>query len=187
MLKSQDISQILGIKEVTVRKYVGELEKAGYSVFKSEGGHRQYTEQDATVLRHMKTLCDSPGMTVQLAAKVVASKYSEAHEIVAPAVISPDSGELVQYEKRYSEMLEIVRTLAEQNQQQAAQMDKLHERMEDQNANITAVLREIQQARREIAAAKARKWWKFWIKEATDGPDPEAAWKRKQDPEDYIK
>ncbi|MEK4240360.1 MerR family transcriptional regulator, partial [Paenibacillus sp. FSL H7-0714] len=88
MLGTKEISEILGVKAVTVRKYAGELEKAGYSVIKSESGHREFSEEDATAFRHMKALCEQSGMTVELAAKVVAAKHLKATESIAPMVIS---------------------------------------------------------------------------------------------------
>ncbi|MEK4477827.1 MerR family transcriptional regulator [Paenibacillus sp. FSL R7-0048] len=187
MLGTKEISEILGVKAVTVRKYAGELEKAGYSVTKSESGHREYSEDDATAFRHMKALCEQSGMTVELAAKVVAAKHFKAHESVAPMVVSADNQVSERYEERYNELFAVMQQLGEQNQQQAAELDRLHKRMDEQNANISVILREVLETRRLVAATSARKWWKFWDKEIHDEPDPKAVWNKKQNPENYLK
>lgn len=186
MLGTKEISEILGVKAVTVRKYAGELEKAGYSVSKSESGHREYSEEDATAFRHMKALCEQSGMTVELAAKVVASKHNQAHESVAPVVVSDDIKMLEQYDERYKEALEIIKQLNDYNREQAEQMERLTKRMDEQSANISLVLREMQETRRLMAAANSKKWWRFWEKQQPDGPDPETTWNRKQKPENYL-
>lgn len=182
MLGSKEISQIIGVKAVTVRKYAGELEKAGYSVKKSESGHREYTEEDATVFRHMKALCEQSGMTVEMAAKVVAAKHLQAHESVAPAVISGAGQAVERYEERYNELVQAMGLLSEQNQQQAAELERVHKRMDEQNANISVILREVLETRRMVAAANDRKWWQIWRKPMVlpDLDDPETRWKLQQ-------
>lgn len=186
MLGTKEISEILGVKAVTVRKYAGELEKAGYIVSKSENGHRVFTEVDATAFRQLQALCERSGMTVESAAEVVAARHQRAHESVAPAVIGADSKVLEQYDERYNEALELIKQLSEHNRDQAEQMERLTKRMDEQSANISLVLREVLETRRFVAASAARKWWKFWGKEQTIGPDPETNWNRKQKPEEYL-
>ena len=41
---------------------------------------------------------------------------------------------------------------------------KLLKRIDERDQNLIAVLREIQESKKEIAAAnqKQKKWWKFW-------------------------
>lgn len=187
MLGTKEISEILGVKPVTVRKYAGELEKAGYIVSKSENGHREYTEEDATVFRHMKALCEQPGMTVELAANVVVSRHEKAHESISPSVIYSDSKAMEQYDERYNQALEMIGQLMDHNRKQSEKMDRLHKRMDEQHGNISLILREMQETRRLVAVSSNKKWWKFWEKNQTEGPDPEINWNRKQDPEEYLK
>lgn len=186
MLGSKEISQMLGVQAVTVRKYAAALEKAGYSVSKSASGHREYTEVDATVFRQLKALCEQSGMTLELAANVVVSRNQRASESVAPAVIEGESKVIEQYNERYNDALKVIGELVEQNRAQADQMDRLHKRMDEQHSNISLILREMQDTRRMIAATTGRKWWEFWKKDQPDGPDPEASWNRKQKPENYL-
>lgn len=179
MLGTKEISEIIGVKAVTVRKYAGELEKAGYSVSKSASGHREYSEEDATAFRHMKALCEQSGMTVELAAKVVSAKHLKASESIAPMINAGENQIVEQYDGRYTEMIGIMKSMADQNNQQAAELDRLHKRMDDQNANITVILREVLETRRMVAAANDKKWWQPWKKSLAlpDLSDPETRWK----------
>lgn len=182
MFGTKEISENLGVKPVTVRKYAGELEKAGYIVAKDDSGHRVFSEKDATAFRHMKTLCEQSGMTVELAAKVVAAKYSGASESVAPVPVPSEAQALERYDERYNTLLDALEQMSEHNRVQAEQVERLHKRMDDQNANITAILREAVETRRMIAAANSRKWWQFWKKDMIlpDLSDPETRWKLQQ-------
>lgn len=187
MLGTKEICEIIGVKASTVRKYAAALETAGYVVHKGDSGHREYTEEDATVFRHLKALCDQPGMTVELAANVVVSRHQRAHESVAPMVVTPDNHLVERYEERYNELFEVMKKMGEQNQQQAEELARVHKRMDEQNANISVILREVLETRRLVAATSARKWWKFWGRKDPSLPDPEVAWNKKQNPEDYLK
>jgi DNA-binding transcriptional MerR regulator len=186
MLGTKEIGDILGVKAVTVRKYATALENAGYIVTRGDGNHREYSEDDATAFRQLQALCKRSGMTVETAAEVVASRHKRAHESISPAVITPDSKVMEQYEERYKEALEIIKQLNDHNREQSDQMERLTKRMDEQSANISLVLREVLETRRLVAASSGRKWWKFWEKEQPTGPDPETNWNRKQNPEDYL-
>ena len=187
MLKAKDIADLLGVETVTVRKYSAALERHGYIVRKDGNGNRLYDEQDATLYKDLKALRDRSGMPLDKCAEVIASRVKEASGSVAPSIVKQDTQAIDRLSERYDDLLGVTHSLTELAARQASEIERLHTRMDQQNAGISEVLREIQAARREIAADRARKWWQFWIKEAPAGPDPEAAWKRKQDPEDYIK
>lgn len=186
MLGTKEISEMLGVKAVTVRKYAAALEKAGYIVSKGATGHREYSEEDATAFRQLQALCERSGMTVETAAEVVSTRHQRASESVAPAIIGEESRVIEQYNERYNEALELIGQLVEANRTQADQMDRLHKRMDEQHSNISLILREMQETRRMIAATTGRKWWEFWKKDLPDGPDPETNWNRKQNPENYL-
>ncbi|MBU8764198.1 MerR family transcriptional regulator [Micrococcus luteus] len=179
MIGTKEICEIIGVKPSTVRKYAGALEAAGYVVHKGDSGHREYTEDDATVFRHLKALCDQSGMTVELAANVVVSRHGRAHESVAPAIVEQENQVIQQYDKRYEGMIESMSRMMEQNEHQAAELERLHKRMDDQNANIAVILREILETRRMVAAANDKKWWQFWRKSLVlpDLSDPETVWR----------
>ncbi|MEK4493983.1 DUF3967 domain-containing protein [Paenibacillus sp. FSL L8-0493] len=183
MLGTKEICEIIGVKPSTVRKYAGALEAAGYVVNKGDSGHREYTEEDATVFRHLKALCDQPGMTVELAANVVVSRRERAHESVAPMIVSADNQVSERYEERYNELIEVMQRMGEQNQHQAEELARVHKRMDEQNANISVILREVLETRRMVAAASDKRWWQFWKKDMVlpDLNDPEVRWKLGKD------
>lgn len=165
MKKTKDIAAFLGLEAVTIRKYCGALEKYGYIVFKDGNGQRQYDDKDATVLQELKALCDRSGMTVDAAAEVIATRNIRSLGVIAPPVLEPEKQELMRYDKRYDQMMETVKVMAERNERQAAELERLHKRMDEQNANISIVLREILETKRLMASAenlKKKKWWNFW-------------------------
>lgn len=185
MLKSKDIAEILGIETVTVRKYAAALESAGYIVQRDANGHREFTEIDATAFRELQALQQRTGLTVEKCAEVIATRHKEASDIVAPAVVEPKSPVLIQYEERYNEMIQVMQSQQELIQRQTAELDRLHERMDEQNTSISTILREVLETRRMVAAAAQpkKRWWKR-NKSDINEPDPEAAWKRKQEIKD---
>ncbi|MEK4240383.1 DUF3967 domain-containing protein, partial [Paenibacillus sp. FSL H7-0714] len=87
------------------------------------------------------------------------------------------------YEERYNELFEVMRQLGEQNQQQAEELARVHKRMDEQNANISVILREVLDTRRMVAAANDKRWWEFWKKDMVlpDLDDPEVRWKLSKD------
>lgn len=181
MLKSKDIADILGVETVTVRKYAKALEDAGYIVQRSESGHREYTQVDATVFRELQTICEQTGMTVERSAFAAVARAARASASVAPVVVSQENQVAMQYEQQYGEVMEIMQNQQELIQRQAAELDRLHKRMDDQNTNLTAILREVLETRRMVAAAQHKKHWWQRKKIEDHEPDPEAQWKRKQE------
>lgn len=183
MLKTKDIADILGVETVTVRKYAKALEDAGYIVHRSESGHREYTEIDATAFRELKTICEQTGMTVERSAFAVVARAARASASVAPAVVSQENQVALQYAEQYGEVMEIMRSQQELIQRQNDELARLHSRMDDQNANITAILREVLETRRMVAASRAKKPWQFWKKDTVlpDLNDPEVVWKMKKE------
>lgn len=179
MLGTKEISELLGVKAVTVRKYAAALEKAGYIVSRSGSNHRTYSEEDATAFRELQALCERSGMTVEVAAEVVAARHQRASESVAPAVIPQNQQESERYAERYEQMLQAVGSLLDQNEVQAAELARVHKRMDDQNANMAVILREVMETRRMVAAANEKRWWQFWRKDLAlpDLNDPETVWK----------
>lgn len=176
MYGSKEIAEILGIKPVTVRKYAAALEDAGYIISRSDSGHRTYSEVDATVFRELQVLCERSGMTVENSAKVVASRHIGASATVAPAVVQQQTALMERYEERYTEMMGVIESLREQN-------ECLNKRLDEQNNNISVILREVLNTKKMMIENNRRKWWKFWDKRdpMIGEPDPEQVWKEKQE------
>lgn len=177
---------MLKVQAVTVRKYSDILEKAGYVITRSENGRREYSEKDATVFLQVKELCERSGMTLENAANLIVSREMRDSGAIAHAEIVPvnePNEQLILYEERYNEIKQLMLSMAEQNERQADELARLQKKMDEQNNNISVMLRETLETRRMIAAANERKskpFWKFWVKEETSREaDPEADWNRK--------
>lgn len=185
MLETKEVSQVLGVHSNTVRKYALALEAQGYVIHRDDNNDRKYSDIDTTVFRELQALRQRSGLSVEKCAEVIAARHREPSGSVLPSVIEPDSTQIVQHEMQHGELMGAVQSLVELNRQQADEIDRLHKRMDEQNNNISVILRETLETKRMLAAAAektARKGWKFWRKsEPTNEPDPEAIWKRKTD------
>lgn len=195
---TQDIADMIGVKSVTVRKYSAAIETAGYIIERSDHNHRIYSDTDAMMLRQLKTLCDKSGMSVEMCANIVVEQHKRASDSVAPAV-SEQSVQL--YDKRYVEQVEAYKTIMtnvmQENQamrQELAELRAIQERQEErqieQNTQISEVLREILETRRMLAASQEKKslFKKIFSREPEPHePDPERAWKVRQEPTSIFK
>jgi len=177
MLATKEIAEILGVKTNTIRKYAAALEAQGYSVERDANGNREYTQLDATVFRELQALQQRTGLTVEKCSEVVAARHRGAPVSVAPVVNDGNNQQIMQHDERYTELMQIIN-------RQSDELSRVHDRLDQQNANISIILREVLETRRMVAAAGVKRWWQFWKKELPEfqeGPDPEAVWKRKED------
>lgn len=191
MLETKEIAEILGVHSNTVRKYALALEAQGYVVQRGDNKDRKYSDIDTTVFRELQALRKRSGASVEKCAEVIAARHNGASGSVLPAVIETESTGIVQHDRQHAELVGSVHTLVELNKQQmdeiARQSDeisRMNKRMDEQNNNISVILREMLEAKRMLAAADAektaRKGWMFWRKAAKSAdPDPEAIWKKK--------
>lgn len=75
---TKDIADKLGIQAVTVRKYALALEKAGYSIDRSDGKNRSYNATDVMAFQYMQSIRAQTSITVEEAANLVAKKNNNA-------------------------------------------------------------------------------------------------------------
>ncbi|RGL29685.1 DUF3967 domain-containing protein [Paenibacillus polymyxa] len=162
-----------------------------------DGKNREYNEQDVTIMKELTTLCNRSGLGVEKAAFVVVTRFKERltddTEKSFPAVVTPEERQI----ERYGETLHIIETIKEQNaaliehmNRQDEEIARLHKRMDEQNHNLSVILRESLEAKRMIAATQERKWWNFF-RRSPDKPDqgerdPETEWNRKKQRERDI-
>lgn len=181
MLETKDICDILGVKSNTVRKYALALESWGYVIKRDASNNREYTEVDATAFRELQALQKKTGLTVEKCAEVIANRHRDASDSVAPTVFQSENTQVTQHDGQHGQLLQMYNAMVEHNERQAAELERLHKRMDDQNANISVILREVLETRRMVAAAQQKKRW--WQRKKTDEhePDPESQWKRKQE------
>lgn len=175
----KDTAQMLGLNSETLRKYALALESSGYLFSKTDGGHRKYYQQDVTALTQFKTLLNQNGMTIELAAQIIATKHSAPPQTVTTAVTVPQNYELERFDERYKDIMakmELIEQLpvlmkklqeAEQRDQEKARiLEELQNRVGKQGevlvriensvtqfsvSDLAKELRKIQQA--EVAAA----------------------------------
>ncbi len=53
-MRPKDVCEVMSMKEGTLRKYCGALEKAGYSFVKTDNGYREFTEKDVMTLEQVR-------------------------------------------------------------------------------------------------------------------------------------
>lgn len=195
LIESKDMADILRVEAVTVRKYSDILEKAGYTIIRNDSGRRMYSEKDATMFRQLQELRQHSGMSLEKAAKYLVTRDRMDNETVAHTEIQPIQEQLTRYEERYDELKRMMMSLeeqnrsqAEQNERQAEELKQLHKKMDDQNNNISVILRDVLESKRMLLAAaeqqKKKSRWKFWQKD--EDPDPEKAWNKKVNAETEI-
>lgn len=183
MLETKEIADILGVHSNTVRKYALALEAQGYVIQRDDNNDRKYSDIDATVFRELQALRKRTSLPVEKCAEVIAARHREPSESVLPAVNEPDSVQIVQHSTQHAELIGAVQSLVELNQKQADELARVHKRMDDQNNNISVIMREILETRRMVAAANSRKWYQFWKKDTVlpDLDDPETLWKMQRE------
>lgn len=160
---SSDIADLLKIQESTLRKYCLILEKQSYEILKNEHGHRAFFDDDIIVLRKFMDLKSKTDMTLEEAAKSVVA-WKDGNDIT-----DLDTNES-RYVTRYNDLVEEFKSFKEEqmsfNKELIGEIQKQHEyineRLEKRDRTLMLALKESQEAKKEIAAAKEKKWWQFW-------------------------
>ncbi|MGX5598637.1 DUF3967 domain-containing protein [Bacillus cereus] len=181
---ASEVYKRLGISDSTLRKYMEVLQREKFIVKKDNRGRRQYTDNDIMVIEKLIELSKHDGMTLEKAAKMIAQQI----EKVNPDLIQEEAEktDLVpfhikqQLQEQYSvraqemnqSMLAMEKRLSEQAKQSneeikaslEAHNERVEKRLEARDETLMKTLREMQEFRDEVAAAKEKKkpWWKFW-------------------------
>ncbi|WP_445668922.1 DUF3967 domain-containing protein [Niallia sp. FSL W8-0177] len=145
---SKEVAKRLSIEPVTVRKYSQMLEEHGYSFKKDEKNWRQYSEDDIRFLEYLSNL-KSMGKTLDESVQHVAQLYRSSLSIS-----QPDTALQTEIEEENPFLL-FIKSQEEFNK-------KLLERMDQRDKNLMAAIRELQETKKQIAAAEKKKWWMFW-------------------------
>ncbi|MGA0636344.1 DUF3967 domain-containing protein (plasmid) [Bacillus thuringiensis] len=143
---SKDVAKRLSIEPVTVRKYSQMLEEQGYSFKKDEKNWRQYSEDDIHFLEyvcHLKDMGKSLDESIQHVASLFRSRLNIAN--IATSLQQEEENPFLQFMKSQEEFNK-----------------KLLERMDQRDKNLMAAIRELQDTKKQIAAASRKKWWEFW-------------------------
>jgi hypothetical protein len=166
-----DVQKLLDVDESTLRKYALVMEKNGYKFHKNKRNHRGYFDKDVVALRKLLEFNEQEDMTLERSAKAVMTWVQEQYVTVSVTSEEPaqNGGE------RYNEMIERLKRLEEQGEQQREfnrqLLEELHKRDdyirkrdEERDANLIHLIRETQETKKLIAATEEKKkhWWEFW-------------------------
>lgn len=153
---TSEVAERLNCAQSTIRKYAIALEKQDRQFAKNEKGARLFTEADVATLARMKELSDTEKLPIDriagLMSAVPAAPRDEMRSVEAnaPAEIMTELAALRE------ENAEIKKALIHTNEQ------------------LAAVLNELQESRKLIAAAseqpdeetskppEKKSWWRFW-------------------------
>lgn len=160
---SREIASILQIAESTLRKWCQVLESHGYRFIRDDQERRAFTDHDAIAMRHFKDLTKDKGVSLEIAAKAVVERFNRtAIQVIAPSD-TIDSGRYegdmdrifgyIERQERFN--AELVRKLDEQQRY-------IEESIQRRDEQLTAYVRDALETKKELAAAKEKKWWKFW-------------------------
>jgi len=154
---THEMSKLLSVSDSTLRKWCIELEKQGYVFTKGQKNSRAFLVRDTHILLHLKYLVQSGGLSVETAVNQVLLGVSvsevngsnDTRSSVPEVVRDSFEGEFEAINERF------------EKQEQFNQ--KLLERLDERDRNLMAVLKEVQETRKEIASDKEKKkWWEFW-------------------------
>lgn len=149
---TKDIADKLGVEAVTVRKYALALEKAGYSIDRSDGKNRSYNATDVTAFQYMQSIRSQTSITVEEAANLVAQKNNTATATETSIVRS--EGETLP--DRYETLLAMVQQLLSAQQAAPALPSSEELRAERLNERLTErrIERQLEREALEAWAAK---------------------------------
>lgn len=162
---SGEVATLLNIKESTLRKYSGQLEKAGYKFHKNEKGHRGFFDRDVIALRKLIEIKSHPDMTLEQACNAVVSTIKDSGVSVSDTT---DIAPIVRHDDRYTnEDIEELKLLVQQqtelikefskrlDQQQQYFEERIKQDQKDRELmeSLRESLRETKQQQLQIAAA----------------------------------
>lgn len=149
---SGEIAKQIRVESVTIRKYAQMLEEKGYQFEKDHKGWRCFKESDLNAMKHLATLRHG-GIPVEEAIETIAGLYHQNLSIsVTDTAIQEKKIEL-------QEFMEAQQTF---NQKLLERMESQEKRQAERDQTLIQVLRESQETKKMIAAAKEKKWWRFW-------------------------
>lgn len=151
----KEIAQILQIGDSTLRKWCLALENQGYEFMRGQHNSRAFVERDLLILRRMRELIQTKGITLETASEIVISRMNQSEgtrpvpeenkeeEQVFSVVPSVRQNELL------LEILERQERLEQQNKQLIAQLE---ERDRNRDKQLMEALRESQETKKLLVA-----------------------------------
>ncbi|PFR90687.1 DUF3967 domain-containing protein [Priestia megaterium] len=148
-LKTKQIAAIVGIAEATVRKYAKALKEANYK-FKTSDIGRLFTKEDGEIFHQVKEVRDKAGVKLDHACAIVVAQFNKTAQTMAPDEVPSNKGHEALHQQQ-----EAIAKLEERLERQESRQDLRDE-------NVIQLLREMAETKKQIAASKEKKWYKFW-------------------------
>lgn len=163
-----EVAEMANIGTSTIRKYSLALEAKGYIIQRNEKKQRAFTEQDVTVMKRLKELTQTGGMTLENAIKTVIAEVgngdiTEAYNAAERDIErNGDMAAIFEYMKKQEQRIDLLERfngeLIDKLDQKLAQQTKyLAEKIDQRDEKMTSALREIQETKRLIASSEEQK------------------------------
>lgn len=171
----REVAEALGISSSSVRKYCIALEKFGHVFTKGSNNSRAFLEQDIILLRRMKDLIQTKGVTTNDAADVVLSTVKEEPrtEVVRdeqPLVIQELNIVRTAFEQQKEFNMQLInelKLLREESNRQFEQQQKHIESLEHQlykekeyqeqrDQQLTTIAKDILDTKKLVSSSKER-------------------------------
>ena len=169
----REVAEALGISSSSVRKYCIALEKFGHVFTKGSNNSRAFLEQDIILLRRMKDLIQTKGVTTNDAAEVVLSTVKEESrtEVVRdeqPLLIKELNSVRTAFEQQKEFNIQLINELQllredsnrkfEQQQQYIESLErqlyKEREYQEQRDQQLTTIAKDILDTKKLVSASK---------------------------------
>lgn len=157
---SKEVTARLDIGESTLRKWCLALEEQNYNFLRTAQNKRMFSEKDLFVLGQFKILVQEKNLSMQNAAEIVASRYSEDLFPNQTEIERRDSdGTLGEIKKEIQELKDLNRELLQRLSEQQKYIEK---RLEERDRLLMQAIRESQETKKLIAAAREENKKSFW-------------------------
>ncbi|GAA1424311.1 DUF3967 domain-containing protein [Catellatospora coxensis] len=151
---THEIASILNVSDSTLRKWCMALEKEGYVFTKGENNSRAFLVRDKQALLYFKQLVKVEGRTIKKASEQVFNEFLSS-ERTTP-IRAENEGVRESFDSELKKLNDRMDKQEEFNQ-------KLLDRIDQRDQNLMAVLREVQETKKELVETKnKKKWWQFW-------------------------
>lgn len=143
---TKEAAELLDMAVPTVRKYIVEMEKNGYTVLRSNANYRMFTEKDVMAIRYFNELREKSNIKVEQAARVAIDKFGTGSLYdVRPPYTEDQTLYKSQYESEITELKAMVQALSDKVDQQQSYIEKS---LNARDEKLTATLREMQETKK---------------------------------------
>lgn len=173
-VRIDEIASAIGLSASTVKKYYLLIEEQGYRFKRNNQGQLIFSEQDFEMFKRIVHLKNEPGMSVQKAVEQVVTSitamtvYKEKEDSVITGMSAlmkelNDIKEFMEKQNRYIDHQEEINK--ELMKELKSTKMYVKESLEERDKTLKLSLKETQEVKQMMAAAKdTKKWWRFFLK-----------------------